>query len=255
MKKERLLHAFAHPLWNLLNSQILPGSFLDDADRAYGSEKQHIFLQMQDGVRLSGWFFNRGADKPLVVMYVGNAMNAGDFLEFARRRRCCSFLLMNYRGFGDSEGTPNEELMVRDARHLLAWARQQTETQRVILVGFSIGTAVAVQVAAEEHPDRLVLICPFDSLAAAASDHIPVLPQMVLPNTFRSDLAIRRITCPLTIFAATEDTIVLPARTEALLKAYTDSHDSPPAIRRFHADHMDILELSSFKRELMRFLR
>ncbi len=200
---------------------------------------QAVSLKAADGTTLHGWLLNRGQKAPLVVVYGGNNMNVGAFAGLSELAAHSSFLLLNHRGYGKSEGVPSEQLVVEDARQALRYFRQYLgEPERVILLGFSLGTGVATQVADSEKVDQLILACPFDSVLATACQHIPVLPEYLPLDPFRSDLAAPQVRCPVTILMATQDTIVPNERTLNLQSCFTNTQAQ---LHRVECGHNDIM--------------
>ncbi len=198
-----------------------------------------VEFRSADGTTLRGWLRDCGQGAPLVVAYGGNNMNVGDFAGLSRLAAHSSFLLLNHRGYGESEGKPTEPLVVDDARQALRHFRQQLGMpERVTVLGFSLGTGVATQVAASEEVDQLILACPFDSVLATACQHTPLLPQYLPLDHFRSDLAAPQVRCPVTIFMATQDSIVPNERTLALLPCFTATHVQ---LHRIPCGHNDII--------------
>ena len=219
-------------------------------DCNYGSEQQHVSLKAEDGTALRGWFFNRGANTPLVVLYTGNAMNVGALNDLAEADTARSYLLMNYRGYGDSEGTPSEALLVQDARRCLSGARKKLGTPAsVTLVGFSLGSGVATQVAAAEQVDALVLICPFDSITTVACNMVPFIPRLLPLDSWNSAHFAPHITCPVSILRAQYDSIVPPSSTDALMRAFKAVE---PKVFSFECDHNDIFGMEGFTTTLRR---
>ncbi len=202
-------------------------------------EMKPVSFTAADGTTLRGWLRDRGAGAPLVVAYGGNNMNVGDFAGLSELAAHSSLLLLNHRGYGESEGSPTEALVVDDARRALRHFRHlQGEPERVILLGFSLGTGVATQVAASEQVDALILACPFDSVLATACQHIPLLPKLLPLAPFRSDLAAEQVRCPVTIFMATQDTIVPNERTLNLIRHFRHTH---VRLHRVDCGHNDII--------------
>ncbi len=198
-------------------------------------------FRAEDGTVLSGWLWNRGPAAPLLIAYAGNNMNACSLDWLARLAPKSSILLLNHRGYGDSEGTPTEAVIVDDARQALRHYRTVLGCPpSVTLLGFSLGTGVATQVAATEKVAQLILACPFDSALATACDHVPLLPHLIPMDAFRSDLAAPQVRCPVTIFLGERDTIVPPERTRRLAECFT----AAPSVE-LHAvqsGHNDIFE-------------
>lgn len=250
MKKSRLLKVVLSllllliPALYLVRLSIFPGFFADRPDSMYGYEVYRTEFSAADGTALRGWFFNRGQGSPLVAVYAGNNMNVGGMLALALADTSRSYLMLNYRGYGDSEGIPSEARLVADARHCIAEARRRIGGQPSTLhiVGYSIGSGVANQVAAAESPATLTLICPFDSITEVACDFVPLLPRLLLPNTFVSTDFAPHITCPVTVLRAEADTLVTAPHTAALLRAYS----TPPKEYVLSADHNSVFFLPEF---------
>ncbi len=203
------------------------------------AEMQRVEFTTADGTTLRGWLRDGGPGAPLVVAYGGNNMNIGAFAGLSQLACHSSFLLLNHRGYGESEGRPNEQRVVNDAREALRHFRRKLgEPERVILLGFSLGTGVATQVAASEPVDQLILACPFDSVLATACQHVPLLPQLIPLDHFRSDLAAPLVRCPVTVFMGTQDTIVPNERTLALIPCFSNTHVQ---LYRIPCGHNDIM--------------
>ncbi len=140
----------------------------------------HEITVRRGSVTLGGWFFGDAVDAqhPLVVYYGGNAedvsLNLDDLDCFDTR----SFLFMNYRGYGTSDGRPTERTLVDDALFILdhLLERHAIDPAHVVLMGRSLGSGVAVQVAAKRPVGGVILVTPFDSLVNVARAHYPLFP-------------------------------------------------------------------------------
>lgn len=224
---------------------LYPGAVFKRQDSKYGHPEAAIRIPAEDGTLLSGWFYNRGEGTPLVAMYCGNGMNAGDFNFIASRDKTRSYLLINYRGYGSSQGIPTESNIVADARHCLQYARRQLNNRPgpLFLVGYSLGSGVAIQVAAAEKPARLVLITPFDRYARVDRDGLRAkYPGLA---DWNSAAVAPRITCPVTIMRAEFDTIVSPDSTAVLVQAFR----KPPLVLVYPSGHNDILFAPDFMKD------
>jgi uncharacterized protein len=132
---------------------------------------------------LHGWLVRKN-DPPrsLLVYYGGNAEEVSLNLGELDHLPVDALLLMNYRGYGLSQGRPSETVLVADAIWVLDTIVQRLALapEQVILMGRSLGTGVAVQVAAQRPVAGLVLVTPFDSLVSVARKHYPFLPAGLL---------------------------------------------------------------------------
>ena len=242
-----------------VNRLVYPGSLHSMPDEACGHEQQHITLPAPDGTPLAGWFFNRGAGKPLVMMFGGNNMNVGAFTDIAAADTARSYLLLNYRGYGNSKGTPNQKDIVQDALHALELKQAELGNPPVIIVGYSIGTGVACQVASSGTvlPAKLILICPFDSLTSVATGFVPLLPHLLLSDSYDSVAAVSRLycPCPISILRAQFDEVIAPKHTDRLIEEITKrgkqkKPKQSPAVFTFPAGHNNIFSAPGFNKTL-----
>lgn len=127
--------------------------------------------------------------------------------------------LLHYRGFAGSTGSPSEKALVGDA--LALFDRVAREHRDVMLVGRSLGSGVAVQVASRRPVSRLVLVTPFDSLAGLAARQFPFFPvRWLLRDKYASTEHAPRVTAPTVLVAAEHDEIVPAHSTERLLARF-----------------------------------
>jgi pimeloyl-ACP methyl ester carboxylesterase len=197
---------------------------LADAERqaiaARHPDVADIFLQAADGTRLHAWEIRGAKDAPLVLYFGGNAEEVSWMLdEIPHQATGASWLLIDYRGYGASAGAPSEQSLKTDA---LAWYdRFAPANSRVFTLGRSLGSGVAVQLAAERPLDGVVLVAPFDSLVEVAKRHYPFLPvQWLLKHRFDSMSLAPRVKAPLLCLVATHDDIVPAAHAERLYEAW-----------------------------------
>ena len=117
-------------------------------------------------------------------------------------------------------------------------------------VRLSLGSGVAVQLAARRPLGSLGLVWPFDSLVEVACDFVPLLPRLVLRDRFDSAVAAPGIRGPLGILAAEQDSIVRPPHTQKLREAFNRDH----LYRSYPCDHNDVFAAPGFAEDLLRAL-
>ena len=172
---------------------------------------KEVFLEAEDGARLHSLHFRTEQPRGVVLFFHGNAGSlrswgqiAGEFVE-----RGYDLFLPDYRTFGKSTGKLSEEALHRDALLLYRHLQKQYPEREIILFGRSIGSGVAVKLAAQTAPRLLILETPFYSLTDLAKVHYPFLPAgLLLQYTFRSDKWIADVSCPIYLLHGTSDTII-----------------------------------------------
>jgi uncharacterized protein len=154
---------------------------------------------------------------PKALLYFGgNAENvAYSVPELADIFPGHAIYALHYRGYGGSAGTPSERAIQDDALRLYDHVRR--EHGQVIVIGRSLGSGVAVRVAAERPVSQLVLVTPYDSVLGIAAKQFPYIPvQWLLVDKFESWRHVPRIAAPTLIIAAEHDEIVPRWSTERL---------------------------------------
>jgi hypothetical protein len=126
-------------------------------------------------------------------------------------------LALSYRGYAGSSGTPTEAGLIEDARAAYAFAISRYEPKRIVLWGESLGSGVAVALAAERKIGRLVLEAPFSSAVDVAAKVYPYVPvRWLMKDQFRSDLRIAKVKAPVLIMHGDHDEVVPIALGERL---------------------------------------
>lgn len=141
---------------------------------------EDCWFRSADGLRLHGWLLRHNQPREVLLLIHGNAGNVTQRARAAQllSQRCqASVFVFDYRGYGRSEGTPTIPGLLRDARAARAFVAQREEIKEpdVILVGESLGGAIAVDLAAEDGARALVLQSTFASFKEVAAAHYPAL--------------------------------------------------------------------------------
>jgi uncharacterized protein len=174
-------------------------------------QAEEIVLATSDGERLIAWHVAPRGDKPVVLYFQGNG--GALMLRAMRFARLIAdgagLLALSYRGYGGSTGRPSEAGLLRDAQAAYAFAAARYPAERLVLYGESLGTGVAVAVAAERKVGRLVLEAPFTSALAVGVAAYPFLPvRLMMKDRFRSDERIAKVTAPVLVLHGARDEIV-----------------------------------------------
>jgi len=199
--------------------------------------------EIQTGeVVLKGWFVNRGTslERPLIIYFGGNAEEVSGKLADIDNIDTDSFLFINYRGYGDSQGKPGEENLLRDGLaifdHMVT--SEKIPGNRIVLMGRSLGTGVACHVAANRDPAAVILVTPFDSLVNVAKKHYPIFPvNWLMRHRFESIRLAPGIQQPMLAITGTRDEIIPHHCAENLMEQWAGP---VTAVSIENAGHNDI---------------
>ena len=190
------------------------------------AEVETVTFPTADGLVLSGWFVSsRSAAAPgTVIVFNGNAANRAYRAPLAAALRDYGYqvLLFDYRGYGGNGGAPTERGLMADTRAARAYllGRADVDTSRLMYYGESLGSAVAIALAAEHSPAAMVLRSPFTSLVDIGRVHYPFLPvKLFLRDRFALLDAIRDVGCPVLVIAGDRDRIVPVGQSRRLYDA------------------------------------
>jgi fermentation-respiration switch protein FrsA (DUF1100 family) len=193
---------------------FVPSKFPAGDWRPWGLVFEDAHFQAADGTRLHGWYVPCAGARTAVLFLHGNAgniTNRADVLRILHDRVGVSVLIFDYRGYGRSEGRASQQGVLADARAARKWlaARQGVRESDVVLMGESLGGAVAVDLAAADGARALVLESTFSSLPDVAAYHFPWLPVRLLMRTrFDSAAKIAAYHGPLLQSHGRADTII-----------------------------------------------
>jgi pimeloyl-ACP methyl ester carboxylesterase len=178
-----------------------------------------VSLDAEDGTRLHAWLVK---GEPLVLYFGGNAEEVSWMLEEGRRRLPgAGWLLVDYRGYGASGGSPSERALVADALRWYDHVSQLSRAHRIFVFGRSLGSGVAVQVAAARPVAGVIAIAPYDSLSAVGQHHYPFLPVgMLLRHRFDSVALAPRLKVPLLCLVAERDQVIPAVHSRRLYEAW-----------------------------------
>ena len=176
-----------------------------------------------DGFNLHGWFINRESspEHPLIIYYGGNAEEVSNNLFDLEKYEKESLLFMNYRSYGKSTGSPSQASLFSDALFIFDHFSDtySISSTNIILMGRSLGAAVATYVAKHRQVKAVILISPFDSLVKIAQEHYPVFPvKLLLKQQFESVQIAQEITAPMIAIIAGQDRIISNERSVNLVE-------------------------------------
>jgi len=168
-------------------------------------------IDTEDGEKILIWHVPAKAGRPVVLYFQGNG---GALRLRAARFRALTedgmgLIALSYRGYGGSSGSPTEAGLLADARAAYEFARERYAADRIVLWGESLGSGVAVALAAEKPVAKVVLESPFTSAADVAASVYPFVPvRQLMKDQFRSDERIAKVSAPVLVMHGVRDNVV-----------------------------------------------
>ena len=183
------------------------------------TQASEVTFRSDDGETLLAWYVPPRDGKKLVLYFQGNAagLNARSDRFKWLTADGTGLLALRYRGYGGSTGKPTEDGLIRDAKAAYVYAAAQMPAARIVLFGESLGTAVAVALAAERPSAGVILDAPFTSTEEVAATTYWFAPvRLLMKDTWHSDARIGRINAPLLVLHGEQDRLVPIRFAEAL---------------------------------------
>ncbi len=186
-----------------------------------------VTVPVGDGLALGGWLARPtqagDARLPLLIYFGGNAEEVSWMAEMSARFPGWSLLAINYRGYAGNPGSPGETAIAADAIAIHDWGQRRSDVDpaRIVVLGRSLGSGAAVHLAAARKLAGVVLVTPFDSLAAVAQNLYRFIPVgLLLRHRFDSLARAPAIDTPLLALVAANDTLIPPAHARRLYDAW-----------------------------------
>jgi len=203
-------------------------------------DAQEVVLDTSDGEKVIAWHVPPRGDRPVVLYFHGNG---GALMHRVDRFRAIAadgtgLIALSYRGYGGSTGSPSEAGLMADAAAAYDFAIARYPAPRIVLFGESLGTGVAVALAAGRTIGGLILQAPFTSAADIGAAVYPFLPvRLLMKDQFRSDEQIGKVKMPLLILHGASDRVVPLAFGERL---YALANEPKRLVRFPRAGHNDL---------------
>lgn len=225
----------------------------------WGYTGEEVRLRTPDGEDLHGWHLRSTAEvtRPCTILFThGNGGNVTSQAGFMRPFLAAGFdaLIIDYRGYGMSSGRPSEEGLYIDARAAFDYLRTvgNVRGERIIIVGHSLGSAVATELATRRAAGGLILAAPFTSFPEAMNDYAPWIPVGLLhwkDERFDSGSRIGMLDVPILMVFAADDRLVPERNARELF-------DKAPHPRQWvdvPGGHNEVFSSDQFSRALIAF--
>jgi fermentation-respiration switch protein FrsA (DUF1100 family) len=211
-------------------------------------EAEEHFLTTADGERVIVWHVPAKPGRAVVIYFAGN----GDFLAgLAGRFRAITsdgtgLVALSYRGYAGSSGRPSEQGLLQDAAAAYAFTSALYGADRIVAWGFSLGSGVAVALAADQPVGKLILEAPYTSIVDIAGPLLRIVPaRWLIRDQFRSDQRIGRVSAPLLIMHGARDATIPIGFGERL---FALAHEPKQFVRFPGGDHNNLDDYGAIER-------
>lgn len=210
-----------------------------------------ISLKVSGGVVLDGVYKKSNQkDAPTIIYFGGNSDDATRFFLHVEDLSNINIVTFNYRGYVNSGGKPSEKNLFKDAIKIYD---KFAKNSKVILVGRSLGSGVALYLASKREVKGVVLIAPYDSISSLAKDKYPFLPiDLILKHKFESIKYVEKITSPISIIEVKGDKTIPNSHT---LKLSKKIKNLSKVIVLKNTTHADVLNHPRFKEDLKNIIK
>jgi uncharacterized protein len=201
-------------MYTFQNSLLfMPASGFMQTPEGAGLEAEDVWVEAKDGVRLHAWYFPNDESDRVIVLSHGNAGNISYRIDIARTLldAGAAVLMYDYRGYGKSEGRPNEKGLYKDIEAFTDYLIQEREypERHIFMYGRSLGGAVAAYAATKYDLGGLVLDSAFKNLRAMVRDVYPFVPSSLARYRFPTEEYLRQLNgMPVMIMHSPDDFIV-----------------------------------------------
>jgi pimeloyl-ACP methyl ester carboxylesterase len=173
------------------------------------------------GARLHALHLRNARPRGVVFFLHGNAGNLDSWFADADfyRQLGLDLFMLDYRGYGKSSGRIESQAQLEaDVRTVWAGIAPRYAGGKRVLIGQSLGSALAAGLAAQVQPELTVLVSPYESMAALAAEHYRWVPQALLRYPLRTDEALSRVKSPVLLLHGEQDDLIAPHHSERLLR-------------------------------------
>jgi uncharacterized protein len=190
---------------------------------------EEIVIKTPDNCKLHGWLVknNKIKKSPLIIYFPGSGQESSSMIEYTKKLPDWSFALINYRGFGLSEGRATEKNSFNDAKLIYDTLskRSDIDNKKIITMGWSLGTAISTHLASERTVKGTILVAPMDSMVSLFQPMVKFIPlSLIMKEKFDSLPLANKINSPLLCLIGDNDTAVPNDLSIKLAKKWKGSH-------------------------------
>ncbi|MBL4605856.1 MAG: alpha/beta hydrolase [Flavobacteriaceae bacterium] len=168
---------------------------------------EEVNLITEDNKTINALHFKLEAPKGVILFFHGNKGNLQRWGTIVPYLLAYNYevLVMDYRGYGKSSGSFDEEKMYSDGLLAYDYLKKKYSENQIVVYGRSMGTTFATRVAAENNPKHVILEAPFYNLKRATQYYFTLSPTFLVKYKFRTDIDIPKVTSAITFFHGDDD--------------------------------------------------
>jgi len=190
---------------------FFPEKLDKDYQYSFDTNYEELTFKTKDGTMLNGLLFKCEKPKGLIFYLHGNGGSLRSWGELAPTYTQLNYdvFMLDYRGYGKSEGSiSSEEQFFDDVQTAYSTLKIKYPENKTVVLGYSIGTGVAAQIAATNHPKLLILQAPYFSLVDLMQHTYPIIPTLILKYKFNTFQSVQNCKMPIVIFHGTNDEVI-----------------------------------------------
>lgn len=211
---------------------------------------EEINLKTLDDETINALHFKVDKPKGVILYFHGNRGDLsrwGEITEWFTQFNYDVFVI-DYRNYGKSTGSFNEQKMLNDALLAYDYLKQNYTENKIVVYGRSLGTTFATKVASKNNPKELILEVPFYNLMSAIKYQIKFSPNFLFNYKFKTNEFIQKVTCPVTFFHGTEDKVTSFKDSKQLFELV--SHPQKKFIKIANGEHGNLRDFEAYRSNL-----
>lgn len=172
---------------------------------------EEVFIKTKDQKKLHGLLFKAASSKGLIFYLHGNAGDLSSWGKIASVYTAMNYdiFMLDYRGYGKSEGSiSNEQQLFEDHQLVYNALKQKYDESKIVILGYSIGSGFAAQLASQNHPRLLILQAPYYSISDMMHHKYPFVPKFLLKYKLATNLYLPKCKMPIVLFHGDKDKVI-----------------------------------------------
>ena len=196
-----------------------PEILAKDYKFSFPGEFEELSIPVDDAIKLNGILFKAENSRGLIFYLHGNGGSVKGWGDIAQTYTDMDYdvFILDYRGYGKSNGKiESENQFYQDVKKAYSYLLKQCPEERVVIIGYSIGTGPATMLASVNHPKALILQAPYYSLRETTNSSAPFMPDFLQKYNFETYKFLQKVKAPVCIFHGTDDHVLSYSNSEKL---------------------------------------